>query len=284
MTPPLVQKDLEGNVAKSTKPFLKWAGGKSNLLPKLRKLVPEGYNKYMEPFLGGGALFFDLCPSHAIISDLNSELINCYIAVRDHSEEILEKLKEIPVNSKTYYEIRDLNPREIGKIERAVRLIYLNKTCYNGLYRVNKKGEFNTPYGKNDNVRVYTPKIIRRASRALKNAIILQGDFEPTLIKYATPEDFIYLDPPYPPVGEYSDFTRYTRDFFYEKDHFRLAEVVQRLDKSGCKFVLSSAKHPMTLKLYAGFRKIEVKAPRYINCKGDNRGYVSELLITNQET
>ena len=282
-TRPTIQKDLEGNIlrVRHIKPFLKWAGGKSHLLPELRPLVPKHYNRYIEPFLGGGALFFDLCPNHAILSDLNAELINCYIAVRDAPEEVLKILKEMPVNSKTFYKIRKLNPLELNNTKRAARLIYLIKTCYNGLYRVNKLGQFNTPYGKNDNVRVYTPNIILKASMALRSANILQGDFEPILLKYACSGDFAYLDPPYPPVGRYSDFTRYTRDFFYKKDHLRLAKVVEELDDRNCKFVLSNAKHPLILKIYSRFRKIEVQAPRYISSRGDKRGDVSEVLITN---
>ena len=278
-----IQKDLKGNIprVKHIKPFLKWAGGKSHLLPELRPLVPKHYNNYLEPFLGGGALFFDLCPNNAILSDLNAELTNCYIAVRDAPEEVLKILKEKPVNSKTFYKIRKLNPSKLNNIERAARLIYLNKTCYNGLYRVNKHGQFNTPYSKNDNVRVYTPNIILKASMALRSANIVQGDFELILLKNASSGDFAYLDPPYPPVGRYSDFTRYTRDFFYRKDHLRLAKVVEELDNRNCSFVLSNARHPLILKIYSRFRKIEVQAPRYISSRGDKRGDVAEVLITN---
>ena len=283
MTRPTVQKDLEGKILRGrhVKPFLKWAGGKSHLLPQLRSLVPKQYDNYIEPFLGGGALFFDLCPNHAVVSDLNAELINCYIVVRDAPYELLEQLKGVPVNSKTYYRTRKLDPKKLKAIERAARLLYLNKTCYNGLYRVNKRGQFNTPYGKNDNVRVYTPKTILSASKALRNADILQGDFETILLKNASFGDFIYLDPPYPSIGRYSDFTRYTSDFFYKKDHLRLAKVAEELDNRDCRFILSNAKHPLVLKIYSKYRKIEVKAPRYISSRGDGRGNVSEVLITN---
>ena len=283
MTRPTIQKDLEGRILRErhVKPFLKWAGGKSHLLPQLRSLVLKQYDKYIEPFLGGGALFLDLRPNHAVISDLNSELINCYIVVRDAPYELLEQLKGIPVNSKTYYRIRKRDPKKLNDIERAARLVYLNKTCYNGLYRVNKRGQFNTPYGKNDNARVYTPKNILRASKALRIADILQGDFEPILLNYASCGDFIYLDPPYPPTARYSDFTRYTSNFFYKKDHLRLAKVVEELDNRNCRFALSNAKHPLVLKIYSKYKKIEVKAPRYISSRGDGRGNVSEILITN---
>lgn len=280
--PITIQKDLEGDIAplKHLKPFLKWAGGKSHLLPDLQRLVPKLYNRYIEPFLGGGALFFDLCPENAILSDLNAELINCYITVRDSPREVLKRLKDRPVNSKTFYKIRKQNPSTLTNVERAARLIYLNKTCYNGLYRVNKLGQFNTPYGKNDNARVYTPSIILEASRALRNATILQGDFELILSEHASSRDFVYLDPPYP-RGHSSNFTRYTSDFFYKKDHLRLAKVVRELDERNCRFVLSNTKHPLISEIYSSFRKIEVQAPRYISSRGDKRGNVPEVLITN---
>ena len=277
------QKTLDGNATKvrHARPFLKWAGGKSHLLPKLRSLIPKRFGKYIEPFLGGGALFFDLCPNNAVLSDLNAELINCYIAVRDAPEEILKILKQLPVNAGTYYKTRRLDPSKLSDIKRASRLIYLNKTCYNGLYRVNKRGQFNTPYGKNDKVIVYTPKLILEASKALHSAKLLQGDFGPILLEHASPEDFVYLDPPYLPVGGFSDFTRYTRNSFYKKDHIRLAKVVEELENRCCKFVLSNANHPLVSKIYPRFRKIEVQAPRYISSIGEGRGDVSEVLVTN---
>lgn len=279
----MVQKDLEGDIVRGwvAKPFLKWAGGKGHLLPKLRPLVPKHYNKYIEPFLGGGALFFDLCPRNAVLSDLNAELINCYIAVQDAPERVLEKLKPLPVNSRTFYKIRKLDPSKLDAFERAARLIYLNKTCYNGLYRVNKKGQFNVPYGKNDNVVVFTPRLILQASRALKGVNLLQGDFEQILLEYTSSGDFAYLDPPYPPIGRYSNFTRYTSNSFHKKDHIRLARVVEELDDRNCRFILSNVKHPLIEKIYSSFRKIEVEAPRYISSIGDRRGDVTEAIITN---
>jgi len=266
---------------KPPRPFLKWAGGKRNLLHYLRSLIPETYNNYIEPFVGGGALFFDLCPHNAILSDLNAELMNCYKAVRDNPDELLGLLEKMPVNKEAFYAIRRQNPMILDDIERAARLIYLNKTCYNGLYRVNKQGQFNTPFGRNEKVRVCDHEAIYAASRALRGVRLVEGDFERILLTHARPGDFIYLDPPYPPIGQFSDFKRYTREFFYEKDHVRLAGVVEELDQRNCKFVLSNAKHPLISKLYSQFRKIDVEAPRYINSRGDKRGGVSELLITN---
>lgn len=263
------------------RPFLKWAGGKSNLLSYLRSLVPQTYDIYFEPFVGGGALFFDLCPHRAVLSDSNFELINCYRVVRDSPNELIGMLESMPVNAIDFYKIREENTAMLSNVERAARLIYLNKTCYNGLYRVNKKGQFNAPFGHNEKVRVCDSLVILAASRVLKGIRLLEGDFESILLAYTQSGDFVYLDPPYPSIGRFSDFKRYTKEFFVKEDHVRLAKVVEKLDRKGCKFILSNAKHQLILELYSRFRKINVEAPRYINCRGDKRGNVSELLITN---
>jgi len=262
------------------RPFLKWAGGKSRLLPEILNLVPKTYERYIEPFLGGAALFFELNSSRAILSDANRELIICYKVVRDNPEELLQLLRSMSTTRKTFYEIRRLRPEKLTKIQRAARLIYLNKTCYNGVYRVNRKGEFNTPYGKYRKVR-FDEQNIRIVSQALRKAELIAGDFEPILLKLAEAGDFVYLDPPYPPLGGYSDFKRYVKDFFEVKDHVRLAKVVYELDRRSCKFVLSNAKHPLVLQLYSRFTIKEVKAPRFVSCRGDRRGNVPELLIAN---
>lgn len=274
---------IKGEHGTFPRPFLKWVGGKSNLLHSLRPLAPKDYETYIEPFVGGGALFFDLRPHKAILSDLNPELMNCYRVVRDKPHELVRSLEAIPVDKRTYYTIRRQNPEELQAVERAARLIYLNKTCYNGLYRVNKKGQFNTPFGRHEKVRICNPACINAASKALQGVMLLTSDFEYILSTYARPKDFIYLDPPYPPVGLFSDFKRYTKEFFFEKDHIRLAKAVEELDNRRCRFVLSNAMHSLILKLYAKFRKIDVEAPRYINCRGGKRGNVPELLITNIE-
>lgn len=260
---------------------MKWAGGKRNLLEKLRPLVPQTYGKYIEPFVGGGALFFALCPAKAVLSDLNSELMDCYKVIRDKPDELIRSLGDMTVDERTFYSIRAKIVSDLGDVERAARLIYLNKTCYNGLYRVNKKGQFNTPFGYYERVQICNKEVIYAASRALQNAEIVQGDFEHIILAYAEPGDFAYLDPPYPPIGRFSDFKRYTKEFFYEEDQLRLAKVVRRLDRKGCKFILSNSSQPIIQKLYGKFRKIDVEAPRYINCCGDGRGGVSELIITN---
>ena len=215
------------------KPFLKWAGGKTQLIPELSKYIPSGFNKYIEPFIGGGAFFFYLNPGKAIISDSNEELINTYKAVRDNVEYIIEILDIYKNEEPFFYEIRALNLNKLSEIERAARLIYLNKTCFNGLYRVNKKGQFNVPYGKR-NGEFLNKETLRNSSEFLQNAKILHSDYLASLNKNAIKGDFIFLDPPYYPVGKYSDFKRYTKEFFYHDDHVTLKEEFDRLVKMGC--------------------------------------------------
>lgn len=264
-----------------TKPFIKWAGGKSRLLPILRKMIPNSFERYFEPFLGGGALFFDLGSSPAVLSDTNEELINCYQIVKTSPQKLLSMLSEYKVNEKEYYRIRSLEPGKFSKVERAARFLYLNKTCYNGLYRVNKRGEFNTPFGHNMSVTLADQEDLLKASDLLQSAEIHFANYEELLMTKANFGDFIYLDPPYLPIGKYSDFKRYTKNFFYEEDHEKLASLFKVLDERGCKVLLSNSYHPTVVDLYKGYTMQIVQAPRFINCKGDKRGSVNELIISN---
>lgn len=263
------------------KPFLKWAGGKSQVLPTLRRFIPRVFKRYFEPFLGGGALYFDLGPAQACLSDANPELINCYNAVKEFSEELLSLLSTYSVSKDEFYRVRSIDPETLSDVERAARLIYLNKTCYNGLYRVNKKGQFNTPFGGHRNPRLVDPDNLRKVSKLLRNATILCADYYESLIKEAEAGDFIYLDPPYLPVGVYSDFKRYTRVFFYKEDHRKLAALFKLLDRRGCLLLLSNSYHPEIMELYSEYEMQVVTAPRFINCKGNQRGVVNELIISN---
>jgi DNA adenine methylase len=269
-----------------TRPFLKWAGGKARLVSDIKRLMPKKYKKFIEPFLGGGALFFSVCPQMAVLADSNSELMNCYEVVKLNAGELLEQLQKftkLSYNSTTYYGIRKMRIQEDQKVRRAARLVYLNRTAYNGLFRVNRSGQFNVPFGGYKVLSLPGKEVIECASAALKNAELLTADFQETLESYASVGDFVYLDPPYPAVSRYSDFNRYTKDFFSERDHVRLSEQINELDEMGCKFVLSNAEHPLIRELYSNrkFKIVKVSAPRYINCKGDKRGDVAELLITN---
>jgi DNA adenine methylase len=264
------------------KPFLKWAGGKTRLLPVLRKfLVRHKFSRYYEPFLGGAALFFDIAPKIGVLNDRNPELIFCYEIVRDHPSELFLMLKRMPVSEKEFYRIRSSAPESLAAVERAARFIYLNKTCYNGLYRVNRKGEFNTPYGGNDKVSWADEDNLHRASRILRNVRLMSDDYS-SAVKDADKNDFVYLDPPYLPVGRYADFKRYTKETFFEDDHRKLAETFRELSERGCIVLLSNSYHDKIAELYAGFNKEEVEMPRVINCKGEGRGRVRELLVSNR--
>lgn len=271
---------------RNTRPFLKWAGGKAKLVSSIKPLMPTKYGKYIEPFLGGGALFFSKRPSESILSDSNAELMNCYQVLKDRLPELLDSLRkfsELEYSPKTYYEIRSWRIPDSQKVKRAARMIYLNRTAYNGLFRVNRKGEFNVPFAGYKNLMLPSEEVLNHASQALRHAILLASDFQETLESYASRGDFVYLDPPYPAVSKYSDFNRYTKDFFSGRDHERLSEQVKELDEMGCFFVLSNADHPLIRELYDNdkFKIVKVSAPRFINCKGDKRGNVDELLITN---
>jgi len=264
------------------KPFLKWAGGKTRLLPVLRKcLVRQTFQRYFEPFLGGGALFFDIAPKAAVLNDSNSELIFCYQIVRDHPAELFAMLKQKQVSESEFYRLRGLNPESLPPVERAARFIYLNKTCYNGLYRVNKKGQFNTPYGRNAKVSLADEDNLSGTSRLLKNVQLMSGDYS-LVVKAADAGDFVYLDPPYLPVSKYADFKRYTKETFFEDDHRKLAETFRELAVKGCLVLLSNSFHEKIAKLYSGFYQEVVEMPRFINCKGEGRGRVRELLVSNR--
>jgi DNA adenine methylase len=276
---PLFQEDIGPT---RVKPFLKWAGGKTRLLPALRKSSPQRFNRYFEPFLGGGAFFFDSLPSDAVLGDSNPELINCYQVVREKPRELIAYLSKLRINEAEFYRLRELRPEELAPVVRAARLIYLNKTCYNGLYRVNRQGRFNTPYGRHSNVTLVDPNNLIAASVALRRAQLICADFA-SVLETARKGDFVYLDPPYVPVGKFSDFKRYTKDQFYEADQERLATRFRELSAKGCSVLLSNSFNEKTAKLYSRFFQRTVKMPRFVNCKGEGRGHVDELLISNYE-
>jgi DNA adenine methylase len=185
------------------------------------------------------------------------------------------------VTEREFYRIRALDPETLSPVERAARFIYLNKTCFNGLYRVNKKGQFNTPYGKSSRVSLVDANNLRATSRILRNARLLAKDYHAVLVE-ARKDDFVYLDPPYLPVGKFADFKRYTKKFFYEEDHRKLAEVFRTLARRGCFVLLSNSYNQTISELYSDFNQLVVEMPRFINCKGEGRGKVGELLISNR--
>ncbi len=261
-------------------PFLKWVGGKTALLPELLKHVPSRLRRYHEPFVGGGALFFTVTPSRAILSDSNAELVHCYQQVRDAAGPVLDVLARHVYERTHYLHVRAQDPLALSPAERAARFIYLNKTCFNGLWRVNRAGRFNVPIGGYKNPRFCDPTTLLRASAALKGVQIANDPFEKSLQRTA-PGDFVYLDPPYDPVSATSNFTSYTAGAFTWEDQQRLADECRTLNRRGVRFVLSNSATPRIRELYKSFEQRTVRAPRHISCKGDGRGHVDELLVFN---
>lgn len=265
------------------KPFVKWAGGKRQIVEILRNYIPERYNTYIEPFVGGGALLFEIMPEKAIINDINEELINAYIVIRDKVESLIEDLRTHLNTPEYYYRIRSIDPRKLDPVKRASRFIYLNKTCYNGLYRENSKGEFNVPFGYYKNPKILDEENLRAVSRYLNSSqvTILNRDFR-EVCYMAKSGDFVYLDPPYYSENGVSCFTKYTKYDFTEKDHKELAEIFRELDRRGVYVMLTNSNTDFIKRIYRGFRIIELYTVKFINCKGDARKRKnSELLILN---
>jgi len=272
------------------KPFLKWAGGKTQLLPQLRASAPAQIDTYFEPFLGGGALFFALQQEgrfkQAVLTDLNVELINAFTQVRDAVEEVISVLRAHEHSygtgkarrTKYFYAVRGMRP--MFPTEQAARMIFLNKTCFNGLYRVNAQGDFNVPHGRYANPKICDAGGLRAASGALQDVEIQASDFEDA-VHNAAPDDFVYFDPPYVPVSDTSNFTAYTATAFGIKDQERLADVAENLASRRVDFLLSNSNHPDVQSLYhsRGMSTRIVAAGRAINSVGAARGRVGEYLI-----
>ncbi len=271
-------------------PFLKWVGGKRQLLPEIEKLLPKGCSNllYYEPFVGGGALLFDLQPKKAIVNDYNEELVNVYKVIRDNPDELIEDLKKHENTAAYFYEIRsvDRNPLfdKLTDVQRASRVIYLNKTCYNGLYRVNNAGEFNTPFGRYKNPNIVNEPVIRAVSKYLNTAKIqiTNGDYA-SVLKDISSNSFVYLDPPYHPISDSSNFTGYVQGGWSERDQLRLRDVCDSLNEKGVKFLLSNSASDFIKDIYSEYRIHVVKATRAINSDSTKRGQVDELLINNYE-
>jgi DNA adenine methylase len=264
-------------------PFLRWAGGKRSLVKHLQKFLPSDPldRVYFEPFLGAGSLFFAMRPKIAVLSDSNKCLIDCYIYVRDCPEVIANYLRKHGIRSseKYYYEVREKYNCSARSAAQAARFIYLNKTCFNGIFRVNLKGKFNVPYGRKEPPFLPDRKWLRLSSSALKNALIKSATFE-EILATANNDDFIYLDPPYPPLNNTSNFTLYTKDRFNIADQKRLAETVYELNARGCLFMMSNADIPLINDFYKKFNRFSLPVTRYITCKSIKH-QVNELIITN---
>ena len=265
--------------------IVKWAGGKKQLLKQFQKFFPDKIENYFEPFVGGGAVLFYIlqtyAPKKVLISDTNEELMNCYEVIKNDVEELILSLKKHKQahNKEYYYKIRELDPRNLNKIERASRTIYLNKTCFNGLYRVNSKGGFNVPIGSYINPSIYNETELRKLSKLLKNVEIKVMSFE-DILNYAKKNDFIYFDPPYMPLKKES-FTTYTKDNFLEDEQKQLSQVFKKLHKKGCNVMLSNSDTEFIKNLYKEHNINIVKANRMINSNGKDRGKINEVVVTN---
>jgi DNA adenine methylase len=270
--------------AKNVRPFLKWAGGKSQLLKQYSPLFPrhDQIQRYYEPFLGSAAVFFHLQPEDALLADVNENLVEIYRVVQNDVEDLIDLLSRYSNNEDEFYSVRSQRPAALSRVERAARLIYLNKTCYNGLYRENKRGEFNVPFGRYKNPTICDAKRLRVASDALQGVNLRVGDFD-KIVACAGSGDFVYFDPPYAPLSTTSNFTSYNRLGFEAEDQRRLSATYDRLSSKGCRLMLSNSNAPLVHELYGGnkYRLIEIKARRSINSKADGRGTVTELLILN---
>ena len=273
---------------KLVRPFLKWAGGKRYLIPKIKRSLPR-FTTYHEPFLGGGAILFALQPKKAFINDLNSEIINAYKTIKDDVENLIKELKKHKKGSDYFYKIRDLDRAlpefdKFTSIKKAARVIFLNKTCFNGLFRVNSQGQFNTPFGGYTNPNYVNEEVLRAVSNFLnRNQIqIFNLSFEKLLPKIKK-GSFVYLDPPYDPVSDTASFTGYNLDRFDKDDQRKLKEFCDKLDKKGVKFLLSNSATVFIKDLYKDYPIDVVKVPRAINSDASRRGPVNEVLVRNYD-
>lgn len=270
-------QDQEGQVAR---PFLKWAGGKGKLLDQYAKYFPRQYRTYFEPFLGGGAVFFHLRPQQAVLTDINPQLVNVYRCVRDEVESLIPLLQDHQAHHSPdyYYQVRAFPPED--PVHQAARLLYLNKTCFNGLYRENASGQFNVPIGRYRNPRICDPALLRAASQALQGKDLQVNPFE-AILEAATPADFVYFDPPYHPLSSTSSFTAYNRYSFGDQDQIRLRDVFATLAARGVPVMLSNSDCEWIRALYQDFSIHTITAARAINSKAQGRGRITEVLVTS---
>ena len=283
-------EDIQKLINAKPKPFVKWVGGKRQLLKQFRELglyPPEAFspmtNTYYEPFVGGGAVFFDLLPKNAKLSDLNNELVITYNVIKNNVDKLIESLQKHIYDKEYYLKVRAEKVEDLSEIEVASRFIFLNRTGFNGLYRVNKSGQFNVPFGRYSNPVICDEDNLRRVSDALRDVIITHQDYK-NVLEAAQNGDFIYFDPPYYPISTTSSFTSYTTEGFLEREQTELRDTFVRLHEKGCFVMLSNSDTPLINKLYSGLNGItinKITASRAINSKGTGRGKITEVLITN---
>lgn len=274
------------------RPFVKWVGGKRQLLKQFKDLdlyPPKGFNvekgRYFEPFIGGGAVFFDLLPKQAFLSDLNKDLVITYNVIKNNVDELVSSLKKHVYNKNYFLRIRSQENTNLTNIEIASRFIYLNRTCFNGMYRVNSKGKFNVPFGKYNNPIICDEENLRKVSKSLEQVSIKHQDYK-KILKQARKGDFIYFDPPYYPVNKTSSFTSYTSENFLDKEQIELRDTFMKLHELGCFVMLSNSDTDFINRIYTegntkGVKITKILAGRMINSKSEKRGKVSEVLITN---
>jgi DNA adenine methylase len=263
----------------AARPFLKWAGGKRQLLPALLAHAPPRRGGYFEPFVGGGALFFALRPKRAVLADVNTRLIRAYRGVRGAVDEVIRLLRSYPHDPAFFYRFREADIDDATDAEVAAWVIYLNKTGFNGLYRVNRENRFNVPFGRYDNPTICDEPTLRACAAALAHAALRVGDFE-AIVAEAKAGDFVYFDPPYVPLSATSSFTSYTSKGFGTEEQKRLRDTARRLKERGVRVLLSNSSAPAVRKLYAkGFDVVEVSATRAVNSKATGRGPIAELII-----
>lgn len=270
-------------------PIIKWVGGKRQLLNEITLLLPKEISTYCEPFIGGGAVFFSIQPDNAIINDLNSDLIAVYETVKDNVDDLIKSLKQHKNTAEYFYSIRDLDRNKeayeaLDKIEKASRFIYLNKTCFNGLFRVNASGEFNTPYGRYKRPNIVNEEGLRTVSEYFNNHNIQfhNEDFAETLNR-VEPNGFVYLDPPYDPISTTANFTGYNKGGFDKSEQVRLKECCDQLNERGIHFMLSNSATDFIKDLYKDYNIKIVKAKRAINSNGKKRGAIDEVLVRNYD-
>jgi DNA adenine methylase len=261
------------------KPFLKWAGGKGKLLSEILPRLPKRFGRYHEPFVGGGAVFFALGPRRATLSDINADLVTAYTAIRDNVEKVIRELAAHQATEERFYEVRAWDSCSLSPVESAARTIYLNRTCFNGLYRVNRRGRFNVPFGRYANPRICNPENLRTVSEALRGVKILHETVF-SLSRRVRRGDLVYFDPPYDPLTPTASFTAYAKDGFGREEQRALARLFAELADRGVSVVLSNSDTPFVRKLYRGFKIETVFARRAINSRADRRGPVTEVLIS----
>lgn len=283
-------EDASRIVREKPKPFVKWVGGKRQLLKQFREMglyPPDDFNPltntYFEPFVGGGAVFFDLLPKKAELSDLNNELTTTYNVIKNDVDSLIKSLKKHKYEKEYYLKIRAKDPKKLSNVEVASRFIFLNRTGFNGMYRVNSKGGFNVPFGKYTNPIICDEENLRKVSKALQKVTVKEQDYK-AVLKKAKKGDFVYFDPPYYPVSRTASFTSYTADSFLEKEQTELRDTFVELHKRGCFVMLSNSDTPFINELYSdikGVKVSKVSAGRAINSNAAKRGKISEVLVTN---